>query len=255
MTVSDQPIITAAIGATGGAGTTRTTVEVATALARTGADVAVFDAAVGSQGLSDYIEGRLDPDLTTLLTDAVDAPLAAGLYSLPWSDTVSGRLTVCPIAAPFERLARAQSVVAAEQFETRIQTAATQFDAVLIDVPPISANLAVAAAHVADRRIVMMPATNRGVTALQRMHDRLADLQFETSITVSTFGRSDEAEIDIPMLTGTDALIDSAPYGPNGDAYAMSIAHLAAVTAGQSIEQIRDDTADLPTRLKQRFFG
>jgi hypothetical protein len=35
----------------------------------------------------------------------------------------------------------------------------------------------------------------------------------------------------------------------------MSIAHLAAVTAGQSIEQIRDDTADLPTRLKQRFFG
>ncbi len=51
MTAAHQPTITAVIGATGGAGTTRTIVEVATTLARTGADVAVFDAAVGSQGL------------------------------------------------------------------------------------------------------------------------------------------------------------------------------------------------------------
>ncbi|CAJ53739.1 AAA family ATPase [Haloquadratum walsbyi] len=255
MTAAHQPTITAVIGATGGAGTTRTIVEVATTLARTGADVAVFDAAVGSQGLSDYVKGRLDPDLTTLLTDAVDTPLSDGLYALPWSDTVPGRLAVCPIMAPFERLARAQSVAAAKQFETRTKTAATQFDTVLVDVPPISANLAVAAAHVADHRIVMMPATNRGVTALQRMHDRLADLQFETSITVSTFGNSDEAEIGIPTLTGSDTMIQSAPYDANNDTYATSIAHFAAVTAGESIEQIVDDTTDLPTRLKQRFLG
>ncbi|ERG95831.1 hypothetical protein [Haloquadratum walsbyi] len=52
MTASNQPTITTTIdttGATGGAGTTRTTVEVATALARTGADI-TFDAAVGPQG-------------------------------------------------------------------------------------------------------------------------------------------------------------------------------------------------------------
>ncbi|WP_303704061.1 hypothetical protein [Haloquadratum walsbyi] len=53
--------------------------------------------------------------------------MSAVLYSFPWNDTVSGDLSVCPIAAPFERLARAQSVATAEQFEARITTAATPF--------------------------------------------------------------------------------------------------------------------------------
>ena len=67
----------ALVGATGGAGTTRTAVELAAMGARDGDDVAVVDAAFTTQGLSEYVAGRIDPDLTALLTDDPDAALSA----------------------------------------------------------------------------------------------------------------------------------------------------------------------------------
>lgn len=104
----------ALIGATGGAGTTRTTVELATLLARDGRSVAVLDAALATQGLSDYLSGRLDPDLTAVLAE--EEPLAAALVDLDL-DGVSGRVACCPARAPFERLARAKTPEAARRFE------------------------------------------------------------------------------------------------------------------------------------------
>lgn len=78
---------------------------------------------------SRLIEGRLDPDShnSSHRCSQQYTILSAVLYSFPWNDTVSGDLSICPIAAPFERLARAQSVATAEQFEARITTAATPF--------------------------------------------------------------------------------------------------------------------------------
>ncbi len=59
----------ALVGAAGGAGTTRLAVESAATLAQTGRDVAVIDAAFGTQGLADYVDGRIETDVTALVTD------------------------------------------------------------------------------------------------------------------------------------------------------------------------------------------
>ncbi len=53
--------IVAQVGTTGGAGTTRTAVELAATLARDGRSVAIFDAAYATQGLAGYVDGKIDP--------------------------------------------------------------------------------------------------------------------------------------------------------------------------------------------------
>ncbi|PSQ57111.1 hypothetical protein BRD18_07905 [Halobacteriales archaeon SW_7_71_33] len=50
--------VAALVGAAGGAGTTRLTVETGALLARGGERVAVFDAAFDTQGMVDHVEGR-----------------------------------------------------------------------------------------------------------------------------------------------------------------------------------------------------
>lgn len=70
----------ALVGAAGGVGTTRLTLECASLLAADGRDVAVLDAAYGTQGLADRTPDRIDPDVTALCLD--DAPLAEGFLEL-----------------------------------------------------------------------------------------------------------------------------------------------------------------------------
>ncbi|KAB1197503.1 MULTISPECIES: CpsD/CapB family tyrosine-protein kinase [Haloferax] len=190
------PTTAALVGTTGGAGTTRLTVELATALAADGHDVAILDAAFATQGLSDYVSGALDPDVTALLTDAADESLAAGLveFEVPGD----GRVAVCPAAAPFERLARAMSVDAAQAFEGRIAEAASEFDVVLVDAPLLASNAAVAAATTCDRVALVAPATDRGADALGRFTARAADVGATIDTTVSTFGSLPDADVAVP---------------------------------------------------------
>lgn len=170
MTVSTLALV----GATGGAGTTRLTVEVGATLARAGRDVALLDAAFATQGLAAHVPGRIDPDLTTLLTDATDADLSSGLVAHPAE--LPGHLAICPARAPFERLARAKTVEAAERFEDLIATAADRFDHVVLDVAPVAANQAVAAVSAADRVGLVAPASPHGLDHLPAMRDRLRDV-------------------------------------------------------------------------------
>lgn len=162
------------LGAVGGAGTTRTTLEVAALLAADGADVAVLDAAYGTQGLARYLPGRLDPDLTALVTDAADVPLADAGVVPDWD--LPGRLVCYPAHAPFERLARAKAPAAAQALAERAHEAAADSDHVLLDVPPLAANQAVAAVHAADRVAIVAPATMHGMDAVQTTRDRLRDV-------------------------------------------------------------------------------
>jgi septum site-determining protein MinD len=189
----------ALVGATGGAGTTRLTVELGMLLANDGRDVAVFDAAFATQGLSDYLPGRIDPDLTALLTDDRDAPLSDGLVELPLDD-VPGRLACCPAVAPFERLARAKSPDAAQAFEARIAAAAETFDHVLVDTPPVAANQSVAAVTATARTVVVAPASTRGRDAVQRTTDRLDDLAVGVDAVVTTRGELSVADVAIPEI-------------------------------------------------------
>ena len=233
-TRSEAGSITALVGAAGGAGTTRTAIEVASALAADGRDVAVLDAAFATQGLADYIPGRIDPDITGLVTDATDADLSAGLYPFELGRQVPGRVVVCPAHAPFARVAHAKSTAAAQTLEYRIATAADRFDHVLVDVPPIASNHAVAAVHAADTVGVIAPASHRGVEAIQQCHGRLSDIGVNASLVVSVRGALETADMTIPATDAAD--IESAPACFGDDGFAVGIERVAAAVTGREVD-------------------
>lgn len=207
------------VGATGGAGTTRSCLELATALAAAGEDVAVLDAAYDTQGLSRHLPGRLDPDATTLVTDGDDRPLSDGLVDYePDPDRAAldaaelpepGRIACLPARAPFERLSRAKTAGAARELERRIGEAATAFDRVLIDTPPLGSNPAVAATVTAERVAVVAPATERGVDAVGMTRGRLQDVgtNADAVVAVDRGGEAafpdEDADAALPRFDGT----------------------------------------------------
>ncbi|WP_318568318.1 ParA family protein [Salinigranum marinum] len=212
----------ALVGVAGGVGTTRTTLEVAVALAADGADVAVLDAAYATQGLGDYLPGRIDPDLTALVTDRAEESLSTGLADLDAG--TDGRVTCCPVDAPFERLARAKRVEAARRFEGRIEEATATFDHVLVDVPPIAANQAVAAATTCERVGAVAPVGDRGVDATARLRERLADLGTAADLLVATGGTDESGAADV-VLPETETTV---PGCLTDERYGRAIERLVA---------------------------
>jgi cellulose biosynthesis protein BcsQ len=244
----------ALVGAAGGAGTTRTAVELAAMGARDGAEVAVVDAAFTTQGLSEYVSGRIDPDLTALLTDDPDAALSAAAYPIAGTDAgaerpgvgggkreegdapaLPGRVDAVPAKAPFERVARAKTAEAARKLERRIGEAATTYDAVVVDAAPVGSNEAVAAATTVDRAVAVRPATAHGRDAAQRLRGRVADVGGSLDATLAvertgSGGGGDESERDggdsgVVRVPATDPDVAAAPTAAFGDdAYARAIA-------------------------------
>ncbi|USZ67003.1 ParA family protein [Halorussus salilacus] len=203
------------VGATGGAGTTRLAVELGATLARDGRDVAVLDAAFATEGLARHVSGRIDPDVTELLTE--DRPVSAGLRDHDAAADLAGRLAVCPARAPFERVARAKTADAARRFETLLADAAEAFDHVLVDAPPVAANQSVAAVNAADRVAVVAPASERGVDAVQRALGRVADVGASADLVLANRAepdhpvRSADAAVPESDATGVRAVPASAP--------------------------------------------
>jgi len=268
-----QATTLALVGATGGAGTTRTAVELAAIGARGGDDVAVVDAAFTTQGLSEYVAGRIDPDLTALLTDDTDAPLSAAAYPVAGtrddarsgsgrergeigddSDalTLAGRVDAVPARAPFERVARAKTAEAARKLEQRIDEAATTYDAVVVDAAPAGSNEAVAAATSTDRAAAVRPATAHGSDATQRLRGRIADVggSLDATLAVDRPGAggtdgdagTDDAERNgsgVVRVPATDPEVGAAPTAAaEDDAYARAIAtaYEAAFDASLDVE-------------------
>ncbi len=173
--------VTAFVGATGGAGTTRVALETGALLARAGQRVAVFDAALGTQGLADHVGGRIDADVVDLLTDDGVAPADVLVEQ---STAGEGSLHVAPARAPFAGIARAKTEAAARTLESTLREAADRFDRVLVDTPPLAANQAVASVTAADRVGVVAPASARGVDAVQRVRGRIEDVGGDVTATV-----------------------------------------------------------------------
>jgi len=243
-----QATTLALIGATGGAGTTRTAVELAAMGARDGDDVAVVDAAFTTQGLSEYVAGRIDPDLTALLTDDPDAALSAAAYPVVGGGGTAGRsgradaatggdadgpdlpgrVDAVPARAPFERVARAKTAEAARKLERRIDEAATTYDAVVVDAAPVGSNEAVAAATTVDRAIAVRPGTAHGRDAAQRLRGRIADVggSLDATLAVERPGGGGGDESDgVVRVPATDPEVAAAPTAARGDdAYARAIA-------------------------------
>ncbi|QLG28549.1 AAA family ATPase [Halorarum halophilum] len=208
----------ALVGVAGGVGTTRTAVECAATLARDGRDVAVLDAAYATQGLSEFVAGRIDPDLTGLCL-APGRPLEDGLYDLPLDEpgtddperddrgtaVAPGRVALAPALAPFERLARAKTIEAAEAFEDRVAEAAGEFDHVILDTPPVAANQHLAAVDAADRVVLVASGSEHGVDARRRMIDRLADVGAAPEHTVAVGEPIPSGDATLPRLDAAPA--------------------------------------------------
>ncbi|MFC6756598.1 MULTISPECIES: AAA family ATPase [Haloarcula] len=202
----DTPTL-ALVGVAGGAGTTRTAVETAATLARADRSVAVVDAAFGTQGLATYVEGRITDDMTAVAVG--ESTVEAALYDADYD--VSGRVAFGPAHAPFERIARAKAPDAARALETAVADVADRFDHVLLDVPPVAANQAVAALTTADRRALVAPATQRGVDLLPRHRGRLRDLDAPADAVVAT--RTDAPDA-VAVADADHELPAGDPVGP-----------------------------------------
>lgn len=228
----------ALVGVAGGAGTTRTAVEMAATLARADRSVAVLDAAFGTQGLATYVEGRLTDDMTALATG--DATLDDALYDADYD--APGRVAFCPAHAPFERLARAKTPESARRVETAIADAAGRFDHVLLDVPPVAANQSVAALTTADTRALVVPATQRGTDLLPRQRGRVRDLDAPADAVVATRTNTEDAvavpdaDFEIPAggPVGPSALDPESPLAP---AVADAVEGLLDVDLGLEFEE------------------
>ncbi|KZN25065.1 cell division inhibitor [Haladaptatus sp. R4] len=202
------------VGATGGAGTTRLCLETAAILSHVGHDVVILDAAFGTQGLSRHVPHRIDTDITALLIDdhGTDEEFSDALIDHPVETT--GQLSLCPAYAPFERIARAKTVDAAQALETLVERASDDFDHVIIDTPPVAANQAVAAVNAADTVAVVAPASRRGADAVQGVRGRLADLGTDADTVLANRAESpDEDHLgDVPTIPTSDATaVESIP--------------------------------------------
>lgn len=218
------------VGAAGGAGTTRLTLEAATLLARDGREVVALDAAYATQGMARWLPGRLSPDVTALVTDDADEPLETGLVELPVE--VSGRVRCCPAHAPFERIARAKTTDAARNFEARVAEAASVADAVCLDVPPVAANQSVAAVDAADRVALVTPGDERGADAVGRMAGVLEDVGSSTDAVVATRGELDVADASVPVASDEGGEI-AAAGGTGG--FVAGVAAACSVALGEEI--------------------
>lgn len=215
------------LGVAGGVGATRLSVELGAALARDGRNVAVLDAAFDTQGLAGYVDARLDPDLTAVLTD--DAPLGAALVELDVDAT--GRLALAPAHAAFERVARAKAPEAARALDATVEEAADMFDAVVVDTPPVASNPAVASVTAADVRAAIVPPTKRGRDALQRERGRLEDVGTAADAVVANRVPGEvslsEADYEVPTAQETD-VPETPTCAGNGGGFAVAVAETAA---------------------------
>ncbi|MFB6218997.1 MAG: ParA family protein [Halobacteriaceae archaeon] len=220
------PTTAAVVGAAGGVGATRLTVEVGATLARDGRDVALLDTALATQGLARFVSGQIEPDSTALVlarADGETAPLADATRPVAATE---GRLVACPAYAPFERLARAEAPAAARAFESVLADAAGEFDHVLVDTPPVATNQAVAAVTATDRRALVTLPGGRGGDALQRARGRLADLSAPPDVVVHNRATEDHPDADI-ALPESDTVETDAPTCLDGDGFAPAVAALA----------------------------
>lgn len=235
----------ALVGATGGAGTTRSTVELAALLARDGERVAVLDAAFETQGLAQYVEGRIDPDITRLLVE--DATLDGA--TVPLELACPGTVETVPARAPFQRLARAKAPAAARAFEDLIGDAAARFDRVLVDTPPLAGNQAVGAVNAVERVVPVVPESTRGVDALQRLQDRLADVGVAAGPSLAV--RSMAPETDQPDAQAddpdplTDAVVPRVDGATAADAPSVLDDEAFAAAVASAAETVLDCTVDL----------
>ncbi|WP_435100674.1 AAA family ATPase [Halarchaeum sp. P4] len=202
----------AIVGAAGGVGATRLCVEGGALLAAAGEDVLVFDVAHATQGLSTYVDARLDPDATALLTDP-DIDITDAAY--PLDAPGDGTLALAPAHAPLARSADALTPEAGERVGDRLTEATEQYDYVLVDTPPILTNPAVGAVTAVDVVAAVTTADDRGTDALSRERGRFADVGVDAGVVAVNRASTRD-------LPDADVAIPEAALGPESEAPAVT---------------------------------
>jgi septum site-determining protein MinD len=225
--------VCALVGAVGGAGTTRLALEFGATLAADDRSVVVVDASYATQGLVTTFADPVDPDVTRAVTD--DRPLAAATHDL---DVPTGRLALAPARAPFERLSRAKTSECARRLAGRIGDATHEFDHVLVDVPPVAANQAVAAVTAADRVGLVVPDTQRGVDTLPRTLDRLADVDARVDAVVANHagGARQVEDADAAVPESETTALASAPVCPGDGEFETAVAAAVDAVVGTDVD-------------------
>lgn len=246
--MSTPPTTAAVAKATGGAGATRTCLELAATLARDGRSVALLDADFATQGLASHVPGRLEDDLTGVLTE--ECSLDDALVDLEWD--VEGRVAAAPARAPFERLARAKTPDAAQRLEDAIAEAAGRYGFVLVDTPPVSTNPAVGAVTATDRVAAVTPATARGADGLQRVRARLEDVGAAPGIAIATGGTDghpvEGADVTLPNQPADLAAVPTC-LDPEHE-YAPAVASAAEALFGLDLDLEFEESGLLPDGLR-----
>ncbi|WP_248517164.1 AAA family ATPase [Salinarchaeum laminariae] len=223
------PTTAAVVKATGGAGATRTSLELAATLGRGGYSVAVLDVDVATQGLAAHVPGRIEEDLTAVVLGTAPLPAATVDLELEAVTEAGGQVAVCPARAPFERLARAKTPDAAQTFEELVAGAADRFDFVLVDTPPVATNPAVSAVTTADRVAAVTPGSERGVDALQRLRERLEDVGAAPGLAIANRADGDHpvdaADATLPTHEVPEPAVPST--ADPDPAYAPAVAEAA----------------------------
>ncbi|MDZ7746630.1 MAG: ParA family protein [Halobacteriales archaeon] len=218
------------VGTAGGAGVTRLCVESAALLSTEGAGVVVLDASFATQGLATHLSGRLPTDVTTLVTE--ERPLGDAAYELPTEG--DGTVVCVPARAPFERLARAKTPDAAQAFERLLDEARDRVEHVIVDVPPVASNEAVAGVTAADTVTLVTPGDR--TETVSQMRDRLTDIGTSADTVVAT--RTEEstvADVTVPRdatPAGETPVADSES-GPFTAGVAAVVEHSFGITVSQ----------------------
>jgi cellulose biosynthesis protein BcsQ len=232
----------ALVGVAGGAGTTRLATETAAVLARDGASVGVFDVAFATQGLSQHVAGRIDPDATAVF--AGDADPADARHDL--APDAPGDLAAYPSFAPFTRLAGAKTTEAAQRFGTVLDDLAATHDYVLVDAPPVAANQAVAAVTDSDAVAAVVPPGDRGVDSLQRVRGRLADVGAGCDLVVANRQSEAPPDADLTVPEHDETGIPEKPTALDGTGpFAESVAALAESLFARDVGIDFEDTSVL----------
>ncbi|QLC33236.1 AAA family ATPase [Halarchaeum sp. CBA1220] len=231
----------AVVGAAGGVGATRLCVEAGALLAAAGEDVLVLDVAHATQGLSTYVDARLDPDATALLTDPSVAVTDAA-YGLDAPG--DGALDLAPAHASLTRSAEALTPDAGERVGERLAEATERYDHVLVDTPPLLTNPAVGAATAADRVVAVTVADDRGADALARERGRFADVGVEASVVVANRATPDalpDADVAVPETALGSESEAPAVTPADPDDYTRAVASLLGALF--AVDELVDDAA------------
>ncbi len=194
----DAGTVVACVGATGGVGTTRTAVELARLATTHDRRPLLVDTAVATQGLARLLPTTPRVDLCDALSDTDAVDLDAIAVDLP------SELRIVAIDAPLCSMTTALTAEAAAALTDAIAHAAGTHPLIIIDVPPVATNLAIAGLISADEILLIHRLGDH--EGVRRGRELIADLDGADPhpVTIGTPAVAELSLPDVPALrTGT----------------------------------------------------